>query len=246
MAMKTPMSNESIVAALAPTGSLRATINVGNPVLAALDQATGAPRGVSVDMARELARRLTTPLECILVEAAKKSVETVAGGRADIGFFAVDPVRGADIAFTEPYVLIEGCYLVRQDSPIKCNSEVDAPGTRVAAGAGSAYDLFLTRELKYAAIVRVPTSPAVVAAFIEQGLEVAAGVKQQLQADAARHRGLRLIEEPFMVIRQAMGIARARGEAAARYLRDFVDDLRASGFVRDALARHRIEGARPG
>lgn len=244
--MKTPMSNESILAALAPTGTLRASINIGNPILAGLDQASGAPRGVSVDIARELARRLATPLECVVVEAAKKSVDTVAAGRADVGFFAVDPVRGADIAFTEPYVLIEGCYLVRQDSSIRDNGEVDAPGTRIAAGAGSAYDLFLTRELKRAALVRVPTSPAVVAAFIEQGLEVAAGVKQQLQADAARHQGLRLIEEPFMVIRQAMGVAKARGDAAARYLRAFVDDLRASGFVREALARHGIEGATPG
>jgi len=239
------MSNESIRTALAPTGTLRATINVGNPILAGLDE-TAAPRGVSVDIARELARRLATSLECVVVDAARKSVETVAGGQADVGFFAIDPVRGADIAFTEPYVLIEGCYLVRQDSPIRDNSEVDAPNTRIAAGAGSAYDLFLTRELKRAALVRVPTSPAVVDAFIAQGLEVAAGVKQQLEADAARHPGLRLIEEPFMVIRQAMGVAKARGESAARYLRAFVDDLRTSGFVREALARHRIEGARPG
>lgn len=240
------MSNESILAALAPTGMLRATINVGNPILAGIEKATGAPCGVSVDIARALAQRLGARLECLVVEAAKKSVETVAGGQADVGFFAIDPVRGADIAFTEPYILIEGCYLVRQDSPIRDNSQVDAPNTRIAAGAGSAYDLFLTRELKRATIVRVPTSPAVVDAFIEQGLEVAAGVKQQLEADAARHRHVRLIEEPFMVIRQAMGVAKARGDIAARYLRAFVDELRASGFVREALARHGIKGATPG
>jgi polar amino acid transport system substrate-binding protein len=240
------MQRESVIPALAPTGTLRATINVGNPILAAIDERTRAPRGVSVDIAHELARRLGIPLECVVVEAAKKSVETVAGGQADVGFFAIDPVRGADIAFTEPYVLIEGCYLVRDDSPIEENSQVDAPNTRVAAGAGSAYDLFLTRELKHANLVRVPTSPAVVDAFVEQGLEVAAGVKQQLEADAARHGGLRLIQQPFMVIRQAMGVAKARGDSAAQYLRAFVDDLRASGFVREALARHGINGATPG
>ena len=240
------MSNESIRAALAPTGTLRATINVGNPILAGIDETTGAPYGVSVDIARELAQRLGTPLECVVVDAAKKSVETVASGRADVGFFAVDPVRGADIAFTEPYVLIEGCYLVRQDSPIWENSQVDTPNTRVAAGAGSAYDLFLTRELKQATLVRVATSPAVVDAFVGQRLEVAAGVKQQLEADTARHPGLRLIEQPFMVIRQAMGVARARGDAAAQYVRAFVDDLRGSAFVRAALARHGIKGATPG
>ena len=238
------MCSESSLVALAPTGTLRATINVGNPILAGRET-TGAPKGVSVDIARELARRLGTPLECVIVEAAAKSVETVASGRADVGFFAIDPIRGADIAFTEPYILIEGCYLVRDSSPIRQNSQVDAPGTRVAAGAGSAYDLFLTRELKHAAIVRAPTSPAVVDAFIEQGLEVAAGVKQQLEADATRHQGLRLIREPFMIIRQAMGVAKARGESAAQYLRAFVDDLRATGFVRGALTRHGIKGATP-
>ncbi len=240
------MSIESIRAALAPTGKLRAAINVGNPILAGVDKTTGEPCGVSVDIARELAHRLGTALECVVVEAAAKSVETVAGGHADVGFFAVDPVRGAAIAFTEPYILIEGCYLVRQDSPIRDNTQVDAPGMRIAAGAGSAYDLFLTRQLKRATIVRVPTSPAVVDAFIQQGLEVAAGVKQQLQADAARHGALRLIEEPFMIIRQAMGLAKERGDSAAQYLRTFVDDLRASDFVREALTRHRIEGATAG
>jgi len=240
------MSTESILAALAPTGTLRATINVGNPILARLDEATGEPRGVSVDIARELAHRLGTSLECIVVPAAAKSVETVGSGQADVGFFAIDPIRGAGIAFTAPYVLIEGCYLVRETSPISDNSQVDEPGTRVVVGAGSAYDLFLTRELKRATIVRVPTSPAVVDAFVAHGLEVAAGVKQQLQADTTRHPDLRLLEKPFMVIQQAMGVANARGESAARYLRAFVDDLRGSGFVREALARHGIKGATPG
>ena len=241
-----PMCNDSLHDALAPTGTLRATINVGNPILASLDRSTGAPRGVSVDIAHELARHIGAPLELIVVEAAAKAVETVTAGGADVGFFAIDPVRGAGIAFTAPYVLIEGCYLVRQESPISDNSQVDDPRMRVVVGAGSAYDLFLTRELKRVAIVRVPTSPAVVDAFVERGLEVAAGVKQQLQADAMRHPGLRLIEKPFMVIQQAMGVAKARGEGAALYLRSFIDHLRVSGFVPASLARHGIKGATPG
>lgn len=232
----------AILAALAPTGRLRATINVGNPILASRD-AAGAARGVSVDIASELARRLGVGAELIVVDAAAKAVEAVAGDRADVGFFAVDPARGAGIAFTNPYVLIEGCFLVREDSSIADHSQVDTPGTRVAVGAGSAYDLFLSRELTRAAIVRVPTSPAVTAAFLHDGLEVAAGIRQQLQADALRLGGLRLLPEPFMVIRQAMGVARARGEVAAAYLRGFVDELRSSGYVREALTRHGIEGA---
>lgn len=240
------MSDETILAALAPTGKLRATINVGNPILASLDESTGAARGVSVDIAHQLAARLGVRPELIVVAAAAKAVETVTAGGADIGFFAVDPVRGAGIAFTAPYVLIEGCYLVRQDSSVTGNSQVDEAGMRVVVGAGSAYDLFLTRELKRATIVRVPTSPAVVDAFIERRLDVAAGVRQQLQADAARHPDLRIIDEPFMTIRQAMGIANSRGQAAAGYLRAFMDDLRASGFVRESLTRHGIKGATPG
>lgn len=238
--------NSEALAALATRGTLRATINVGNPILASLDAGSGAPRGVSVDIARELASRLGVPLDLIVVDAAAKAVETVTAGGADVGFFAIDPVRGAGIAFTAPYVLIEGCYLVRQDSPITRNSDVDSPGTRIAVGAGSAYDLFLTRELERATLVRAPTSPAVVDAFVGQGLDVAAGVKQQLQMDARRHPGLRLIEDPFMTIRQAMGVAKVRGESAAQYLRAFVDELRMSGWVREALARHGIEGVTPG
>jgi polar amino acid transport system substrate-binding protein len=154
----------------------------------------------------------------------------------------VDPKRGETIAFTEPYVLIEGFYLVREDSPVRTNADVDVAHNRVAVGKGSAYDLFLMRELKAAQIVRAPTSPAVVQTFIEQNLEVAAGVKQQLQADASKIGGLRLLDERFMVIRQAMGVSKRRGEQAAAVLAAFVEQKKKSGFVAEALARHGIEG----
>ncbi len=131
--------------------------------------------------------------------------------QADVGFFAIDPKRGATIAFTAPYVLIEGCYLVRADSPIATNAKVDQSGVRVVLGKGSAYDLYLSRELRHAEIVRAPTSPTVVRTFLEQGAEVAAGVRQQLESDAAGKDGLRLLGERFMVIRQAMGVPRSRG-----------------------------------
>ncbi|WP_322050157.1 ABC transporter substrate-binding protein [Paraburkholderia bannensis] len=233
----------AVVKAFAPTGVLRASINLGNPILANRDSATGEPFGVSVDLARDFAAYLGLPLELVVFDAAGKSVEAVSDERADFGFFAVDPKRGETIAFTAPYVLIEGFYLVREDSPVRTNADVDTANHRVAVGKGSAYDLFLTRELKAAQIVRAPTSPAVVQTFIEQGLEVAAGVKQQLQADASKVGGLRLLDQRFMVIRQAMGVARSRGEQAAAVLADFVEQKKASGFVGDALARHGIEGA---
>ena len=174
---------------------------------------------------------------------AAGSIIDRSGGQADIGFFAIDPARAATTAYTAPYVLIEGSYLVRQESPLQDNSEVDRPGTRVTVGQGSAYDLFLTRELKQAEIVRAPSSPTVVDVFVEQQLDVAAGVKQQLEADQQRFPGLRLLPGRFMVIQQAMGLPKGRGEAAAGFLRVFVEEMKASGFVAQALVRHGIQGA---
>jgi polar amino acid transport system substrate-binding protein len=231
-----------LINAFAPSGRLRASINVGNPILANLD-ASGKPFGVSIDLAHELAKRLNLAVELVVFDSAGKSVEAVTNDRLDVGFFAVDPVRGAGIEFTEPYVLIEGSYLVREESPIKANADVDKVGIRVAVGAGSAYDLYLTRELKNAKILRAPTSPAVVDTFLDQQLEVAAGVKQQLQADAKRIAGLRLLDGRFMTIQQAMGTPKCRGQQPAEYLRAFVEDMKSSGFVAESLARHRIDGA---
>lgn len=229
--------------AFAPTGRLRASINLGNPVLASIDTSTGKPVGVSVDLAGGLAERLGVELELVVFDTAAKSVAALAENKADIGFFAIDPQRGKSIAFTAPYVLIEGCYMVRDDSPILSNDEVDRAGRRVAVGKGSAYDLYLTRELRHAEIVRAPSSQTVVDVFVEQGLEVAAGVRQQLQADARRYGGMRILPGNFMVIQQAMGIAIERGEAVAEALRRYVEEVKASGLVARALAAHDIEGA---
>ncbi|MDR5741252.1 MULTISPECIES: ABC transporter substrate-binding protein [unclassified Caballeronia] len=235
--------DQDVVRKIAPEGRLRASINLGNPILANRRADTGEPFGVSIDLAREFARRLNVDIELVAFDTAGKSVEAVANEQADIGFFAIDPLRGESIAFTAPYVLIEGCYLVRDESSIRANDQVDREGVRVTVGKGSAYDLFLTRELKHAQIVRAPTSQAVVQTFIDQGLDVAAGVRQQLEADAARTPGLRLLGERFMVIRQAMGTPKSRGDAAADLLRAFVEEMKGSGFVAEALKRHGIAGA---
>ena len=227
---------------LAPTGTLRAAINFGNPILATKDPSTGEPRGVSVDLSRELARRLGVPVQFVTYDAAGKVVEGLKAGAWDVAYVAIDPARAVDISYTAAYVQIEGAYLVTQNSTIRSNAEVDRQGVRVVVGAGSAYDLFLTRNLKQATIVRAPTSPAVTDMFVAQKLDVAAGVKQQLEADSRRIPGLRLLEGRFMVINQAMGTPKGR-EAGAIYLREFVEEMKASGFVAQALERHRIEGA---
>ncbi|MEJ5991633.1 ABC transporter substrate-binding protein [Ramlibacter sp. PS3R-8] len=231
-----------VVRAFTPTGKLRASINTGNPILAAADATHGA-RGVSVDLARGFAQRLGVELELLVFDTAIKSVEAVTQEQADIGFFAIDPKRGEGIHFTAAYVLIEGCYAVRNDSPIQANEQVDRPGTRVVVGKGSAYDLFLTRELKQATILRAPSSQAVVEMFLDQGAEVAAGVKQQLEADVLPLGNLRLLPGRFMVIQQAMGCPRSRGAEAAAALASYVEEMKRSGFVAEALQRHGITGA---
>jgi polar amino acid transport system substrate-binding protein len=238
----TPMAPIAAVSDLAPSGKLRAAINFGNPILAARDPSSGEARGVSVDLSRELARRLGVPLELVTYNAAGKVVEALKTGAWDVAYVAIDPVRANEIDYSAAYVVIEGAYLVREDSPIRSNAEVDRAGVRVAAATGSAYDLYLSRELKQARIVRAPTSPAVTDLFVAQQLEVSAGVKQQLEADAKRIPGLRLLDGRFMVINQAMGTPKGR-QAGVAYLREFIEEMKASGFVARALARHRIEGA---
>ncbi len=237
-----PVAPAAVVSDLAPTGKLRAAINFGNGVLASKDPATGEARGVSVDLSRELATRLGVPLEIVPYAAAGRVVEAVKTGAWDIGYVAIDPARGADMYQSPPYVVIEGSYLVPVESPIRNNAEVDREGIRIAVGKGSAYDLFLTREIRRATLVRAPTSPEVVGMMLAQKLEVSAGVKQQLEFDAKRVPGVRLLDGRFMVINQAMAVPKGH-EAGARYVRDFIEEMKASGFVAQALRRHGIEGA---
>ncbi len=156
--------------------------------------------------------------------------------------FAGHIFRGADMDYTAPYVIIEGAYLVRNGSPLQRNEDVDRAGTRIAVGKGSAYDLYLTREIKAATLVHAPTSPAVTDLFMAQNLDVAAGVKQQLEADARRVGGVRLLPGRFMVIEQAMGVPKGR-TAAQAWLSGYIEEMKAAGFVAEALRRHGIEGA---
>jgi len=226
-----------VVRDLAPTGKLRAAINLGNMVLAQKDPATGEPRGVTVDLARELGRRLAVPVEFVLFDAAGKVFEALKNGAWDIAFLAIEPVRAAEIAFTAPYVIIEGVYMVPDNSPLRAVDEVDRQGIRVAVNKGSAYDLFLTRTLKHAQLVRGENG---IELFIKDKLEAAAGVKQPLVEFAKTNRNVRLIDGRFMEIRQAMGTPKLRyqgREAAPRYLHGFIEEMKASGFVAEALKR---------
>jgi polar amino acid transport system substrate-binding protein len=227
----------------APTGKLRASLNLGNPVLAHSHTAAEKPAGVTIDLSRAFARELGVEVDFLQFDTAAKSVAALAHGEADIGFMAIDPLRAETTHFTPAYVQIEGFFLVPEGSAIRSNADVDQAGVRIVVGTGSAYGLYLQRHIQRAELVQVATSEAVVQAMLQGGLEVAAGVKQGLQADARRLGGLRLLDEGFMVIHQAMAMPRTRSPAAAAFLDGFVGRMKSSGFVAESLARHAITGA---
>jgi len=222
----------AIASDLAPTGILRASINLGNPVLA---QGTAtAPTGVTVDIAREVGARLGVPVQFVCFDAARKSYEAMLAGQADLCFLAIEPAREAEIAFTAPYVVIEGVFAVPQDSPFSTAADVDRSGVRIGVKRGSAYDLFLTRTLQHASVVRGEEG---VDEFRAQGLEVAAGIRQPMTEYVRTHPDVRLIDDRFMQIRQAVGASTTKRAETVQFLRDLVEDLKATGFVADALRR---------
>ncbi|MBT9500934.1 MAG: ABC transporter substrate-binding protein [Burkholderiaceae bacterium] len=231
-----PIPSAELLQQLAPSGRLRAAINYGNPVLAQKDAASGEPRGVSVDLAYAVGQQLGLAVELVGYDIAGKVLEGVAEQAWDVAFLAIDPQRATQISFTSPYVLIEGGYLVPNNSPFLMPSELDRAGVRIAVGKGAAYDLYLSRSLKDAQLVRAPTSAAAIELFVSEGLDAAAGVKQPLQAYAASHRNVRVLEGRFMAIEQAVALPAGR-PLALQYLQSFIEQHKASGFVADALAR---------
>jgi polar amino acid transport system substrate-binding protein len=224
-----------LVKELAPTGRLRAAINFGNTVLAQPGPAGGPPRGVSGELARELARRLGVGIDYVTFDAAGKVFDALKDGLWDVAFLAVDPVRAAGIAFTAPYVVIEGVYLVPKGSPLQTVEDVDRDGVRIAVAKGSAYDLFLSRAIKHATLVRRSSGPEALEMFLRDRLEAAGGVRQPINAFAQAHPDTRVIPGRFMAIEQAMGTVKGR-DAGIAYLRTFIEEMKASGFVAQALA----------
>ena len=224
---------------LAPGGVPRAGINLGNSVIAQPDPAGGDPNGVGPELARELGRRIGLPVQFLKYETAGKLADAVREGAWDVAFLAIDPARAVDIEFTDAYVHIEGTYMVPQSSALRSTQDADRDGIRIAVGLKTAYDLFLTREVKRALMIRAASSAAAIDMFLADGLDAVAGVRQPLDAAARKHPGHRVLAESFMVIRQACGVPHGRA-AAARYLADFIGECKASGFVARALAESGI------
>ena len=235
-----------ILSSFAPTGTLRVGINLGNPLLASQDSRTQTLYGITIDIAHEISKRTAVPMNLIPYKTAGATVDALKAGDIDLVFVAIDPIRGANISYTPAYIEIEGAYMVKAASPIKTNEQVDVAGVEIVVGKGSAYDLYLTREIQHANLLRSASSQAVVDDFMSGMGNVAAGVKQQLESDAKRYEGLRMLPGRFMVIHQALGIPKSRPhyEKTTSYLSNLITELKQSGFVTKALRRHKIQGAK--
>ena len=219
---------------LAPHGTLRVAINLGNPVLAKRDEQTGVLSGVSVALAKALADELDIEISMATYDAAGKVFAALEEQAWDLAFLAIEPVRAEKIAFSNPYVCIDGTYLVKTDSKFHRASALDTGGNRIAVGKGAAYDLFLSRTLKNANLVRAETSSEAVHTFLELGLDAAAGVRQPLERFAKSTTGVRVLMDNFTQIRQALAVPKGR-DIAAEYVQDFVNRQLQSGFVAKAL-----------
>jgi len=232
-----PSVSSAIRDELAPSGRLRVGINYGNFLLVNPDRASG----IAVDLGQELARRLGVPVELVTYPTAGKLADAANAGAWDVAFLGAEPQRAGEIAFTAAYLEIPATYLVPAGSPIRAIADVDREGVRVAVASKSAYDLYLSRNLRYAKLVRAEGIDASYELFVAQTLEVLSGLKPRLVADAEKLPGARVLEGQFTAIQQAIGTPKSR-EAGAKYLREFAEDAKASGLVAQAIARHRVRG----
>ncbi|MFL5250852.1 MAG: transporter substrate-binding domain-containing protein [Myxococcales bacterium] len=228
-------------AEVAPGGTLRAGLNYQNFLLVSGDGADGEPRGVAPDVARELARRLGLSIEWLRFDTAGKLFDAVKAADCDVGFLGSEPQRASEVAFTGAYLEIPVTFLVPAGSTIGAIAEVDRKGVRVAVSERSAYDLYLSRNLKQAEIVRAPGIAASFDWFVERKLEALAGLKPKLVEENARIPGSRILDGQITSVQQAIAAPRGR-EVTARYLRDFVDDVKRSGFVALAIANNGVKG----
>jgi polar amino acid transport system substrate-binding protein len=224
--------SSAVASDLAPTGVLRAAINLGNPVLA---QGTSAElTGVTIDITREIATRLGVQAEFVCFPAARFSLAALMAGEADICFLAAEPERAAEVAFTAPYVLIEGVFAVPSESHLTSPDDVDSEGVRIGVNHGSAYDLFLSRTLRHATLIRGADGAQ---EFLTRNLEATAGIREPMTELVRTHPGVRLIEEPFMEIRQAVGTVKTKRTETRRFLSGLVEELKGTGFIAASLRR---------
>lgn len=237
----TPSVSPQARSELAPTGKLRVGINFGNPLFATRDKATGTASGIAVDLARELGRRMGMPIELVGYDSGGKTAAGAKAGEWDLGFLAYEQGREGEITYAATYAEIDGTYLVPAGSPLRNAAEVDREGVRIAVSAGGGNDLFLTRTLKHAQLVRAPTPGAAYKQFVSDKLSAYAGLRPTLVTHSGKLPGSRVLEGRYTAIQYSAGVPRGR-DAGARYLRDFIEDVKASGFVARAIEKNGIRG----
>ncbi|MPY92208.1 MAG: transporter substrate-binding domain-containing protein [Acidimicrobiia bacterium] len=240
--MPLPTPSPAVVAALAPTGTLRAAINLSNFLLVTGRGADGNPEGVSPDMARELASNLGVGIELLRYKSPGEIADAADSGAWDIGNIGAEPARATSIDFTAAYCEIEATYLVPAGSAVTSVEEVDQPGMRIASAVRSAYDLWLERNLVHAELVQVSGLDGSFTAFVEQGLDALAGLRPRLLSDVERLPGARLLDGRFTAVQQAMGTPRGRDEAGFEYLAAFVEEAKGSGLVARLIEKHGVTG----
>jgi polar amino acid transport system substrate-binding protein len=229
---------------LAPGGTLRAGINTRNELLVSSVSDHGVPAGVAPDVAAEVARQLGVPVSWVLYESPAALADAADTQAWDIALLGAEPARAVSIAFTQAYAEIPATYLVRADSALRTVADVDRPGVRISVAARTAYDLWLTRNIRQAELVHSDTPAAAWDLFAAGGLDALAGLTVRLTRDLARMKGARLLDGAFTSVQQAVGIPRSR-DAAAGFLADLVASLVSSGFVARSIARHQVTGLSP-
>ena len=232
---------EAFPAELAPGGRLRAGMNTGNVLFTTQDPATGALSGVSVDLMNELARRLGVPLELVVYATPGQVADEAASGKWDVAMLAIEQGRAQAIDFSPPMTELDATFLVPAGSKLRDASEVDVPGVRIAVQDKAGYEPVLTRAIRQATLVRGRNNAETQALFAQQGLEALSGLKPNLIELAGKLPGARVLEGRFTAVNHGLGVPRGR-DAAARYIRAFVEEMKASGFVARALERHRVPG----
>jgi polar amino acid transport system substrate-binding protein len=226
--------------ALAPSGILRVGLNMSNFLLTATDSATGKPKGIAADLGQELGKRLGVPVELVPFPNPGAVADAAKSDKWDVAFIGAEPQRAKEIDFTAAYVEIEATYLVPAGSPIKSIADVDKPGIRIAISGRSAYDLYLERNLKHA--TRVPgRGEEVLKSFVSDKLDAMAGLKPGLMKDQAKVPGSRILDGNFTTVQQAAGVPTGR-PAGAKYVREFIEDVKTSGLVAKLIEKNSVKG----
>jgi polar amino acid transport system substrate-binding protein len=233
--------SQQVTTELAPTGVLRAGLNLSNFLLVTGKTAAGEPTGVAPDMAREIAERLGVPVQYVTYKTPGELADAAETGAWDIGLIGAEPQRAEKIAFSPAYVEIEATYLVPAGSPLKALADVDKPGVRVAVTGRSAYGLWLDRNIRHATLIKTGTLDSAYERFVADKLDALAGLRPRLLADVEKLPGARILDGKFAAVQQAIGTGRSNAAAAA-FLRDFVEEMKASGFVQGLIDKHKVRG----